>query len=99
VLDTILAYNFPFFIWSGFVFLEALLDKNISIWTCPVQNMLGWCPGCGLTGSYLKLIKYGTIDNGWFMLVFTLFIFNFLWSMMKAVKIYNRPNLKAGRIK
>lgn len=87
VTDIILGFNLPFFLWSIIAGLMAFLNLSFSSF-CLMHKSFGWCPACGLTRSYMSLLKGDGFTDAWFTLIFLLFVANFFWSIYRAVKVY-----------
>jgi hypothetical protein len=61
-LSVLLGHNLPFLLWTGWAGFLALTGLHPS-WTCPIRGLLHFCPGCGLTGSYVELLS-GSVLQG-----------------------------------
>ena len=84
-INILIGYNLPFVFWTAAVFFM-LFSKGTSLWQCPADKWLGFCPGCGLSHSYVRLLRGEGIDSIWFALVFALLIGNTIYSFYKAFK-------------
>ena len=80
------ANNTPFIVWTLYAVYRALVPELLS-WQCPVKAIFGFCPGCGLTSSYVRLIKGGGINSIWFLIIYTGFIINLIYSLIKIYRI------------
>lgn len=83
-LRIVIAYNTPFAAWTGYALYRAIWSGSAGGWWCPMHHVFGWCPGCGLTGDYARLLQGQPAPNVWFWLIFTLFVLNGLWSVRQG---------------
>lgn len=83
VFHILIGYNLPFFLWTAYA-VQRTFWSSPALWQCPVQKVFGWCPGCGLTTSYVQFMKTGTFQNAFFILVLSAFLLNTLLSFRKA---------------
>ncbi|MFW5784961.1 MAG: hypothetical protein ACOCW1_02140 [Chitinispirillaceae bacterium] len=86
LLNVVVGYNLPFLLWTAYAAQRAF-GNGSALWQCPVQKILGWCPGCGLTASYVHFIRTGFFQNAFFILIFSALLLNALFSFRKALLI------------
>jgi hypothetical protein len=80
-------YNIPFILWSGFAAVRLVSGASAGTAVCPLRMFAGHCPGCGLTAAYVQLLRGGGFADTWFVLIFTGFILNVVWSIVVAARI------------
>ncbi|MDD4900165.1 MAG: DUF2752 domain-containing protein [Candidatus Omnitrophica bacterium] len=85
--DIILGYNLPFILWSIAAAAQVFFRHNLPLDFCPYNRFFGWCPACGLTASYAQFLKGQGFSNNWFAVIFLLFVGNFFFSILKALKL------------
>jgi len=83
-LHLVIAYNTPFVAWTGYALYRAFWSGSDGGWSCPVHHLFNWCPGCGLTGDYARLLQGQPPAHVWFWLIFILFVVNALWSIRQG---------------
>ena len=88
-VSILIGYNLPFALWSAYVLATGSMSHAPG-WTCPVEAILGWCPGCGLTGAYRALLFQGQLTGWWLPAVLAGFAGNGVWSCMKAARLSRR---------
>jgi len=54
---------------------------------CLVRPLLGWCPGCGLTGDYARILTLSPPDGWYIWIILSAFALNALWSVQKAKRV------------
>ena len=81
--QVVVGYNLPLALWTCWALFCAWLGSPVS-WPCIVKSSLGWCPGCGLTREYGRLLSGNGTDSYWLVAILAGFVFNGAWSVLKA---------------
>ena len=82
----LVGYNFPLVLWT-FWALFCVWVGDPGAWPCIVKFSLGWCPGCGLTREYSRLLSGNGTGSYWLAAVLAGFVANGAWSFLKARQI------------
>ena len=102
-LRVLVIHNVPFAVWTAYAAYRAISSGGTGAggWPCPVQVVFHWCPSCGLTGAYARLLSSpwtggqvtGDQVTGDPMLfgVLALFLLNAGWSLRLARKASTTP--------
>ena len=91
-LRLVIVHNLPFAAWTTYAVYRAIISDGTGAggWACPVQEILHWCPSCGLTGDYARLLtsfwigRPGIGDNQWLQAILAGFLVNAGWSLHLA---------------
>ena len=92
-LRLLVAYNAPLALWTAYALTRVVLGRingaNIDPggWACPMHQVFSWCPGCGLTGDYVRLLRGELPHSWWFVMLFAALLINGLWSLRLAMKL------------
>jgi hypothetical protein len=57
---------------------------------CFARPILGWCPGCGLTGDYARILTLNPPEGWYIWVILSAFVLNAAWSIQKAKRIARR---------
>jgi len=75
-------YNLPIILWLGAAGMAAcgvVILKN-----CYVEQLLAWCPGCGLTHDLLSVLTGSSTEGVFIYFILAGFVCNFLYSLRRA---------------
>ncbi len=86
----LIGYNLPFALWSAYAMWKAWVGGEPR-WHCPLDSVVGVCPGCGLTTEYAALLAGRAVPGVWLTLILTLFLVNLVASCVKARRVVLRP--------
>lgn len=97
-LRLVIVYNLPFAAWTTYATYRAIMSGGTGEggWPCPVQAILHWCPSCGLTGDYARLLTsvwvgQPDVENLWLIGILALFLINAGWSLHLARRALTIP--------
>lgn len=80
----LLGYNAPFALWTAYALAKpALASRGLGL-PCPTDAMLGWCPACGMTGTYAGLLHHGRLPDAWTGAVLLGFLATAAWSVHRV---------------
>ncbi len=88
-LDIIVGHNLPFLLWTALAGARNVWEGDM--WACPTKAVVGWCPACGLTAAYSRLLAGGGVDSPMLVVVLAGFVANLAWSVRKAFSAGNSP--------
>ena len=78
--------NLPFALFTGYAVWIAMGGARVG-GGCLVEPVLGWCPGCGLTGDYARILTLSRPEGWYIWVILSGFAFNAAWSVRHARRI------------
>lgn len=98
-LRLVIVYNLPFAAWTTYAAYRAIVSGGTGVggWACPVHAIFHWCPSCGLTGDYARLLYSlwsghpGIGENRWLLAILAGFLINAGWSLHLARRALTTP--------
>lgn len=92
-LRLLIAHNLPFAAWTAYAAYRAIVSGGTGEggWPCPVHALLQWCPSCGLTGGYARLLSGQWESDPWLLSILALFLLNAGWSLFLARRASTTP--------
>lgn len=87
-LAIIVGHNLPWALFTGWALIRVVMPggegaPSLAL-SCPVDWVMGCCPGCGLTGAYATLLSGHAPHHPLLWPVLALFAFSALWSLYRA---------------
>lgn len=92
----LLGSNLPLMLWTAYAAWIAVAGAGSGV-GCLIHPALGWCPGCGLTGDYARILTLNQPEGWYIWVILSAFSFNALWSIQKAKRVaLGRPAIHAS---
>ena len=85
-LAILIGWNLPWILFTAYA-LVVLAWSGPAGWSCPIDHVLGMCPGCGSTRAYADLLGGRAPGTWWIVPVLNGFAINAVWSVVKAARV------------
>lgn len=92
-LAIIVGHNLPWVLFTGWALIRVVVPG--SALSCPIDSLIGCCPGCGLTGAYADLLTGHAPHHVLLWPVLALFAFSALWSLYRARAVLRQAPIVA----